>query len=184
MSLLDIVAQGFGMIGLIIIVYSFQCKQNKNFFLMQGIGSFMFFINFLLIGAYAGAFFNLTNLVRGLLFSKDDKKKWKLILTEVLYTLCFTFSVFLTWGNWFMIFISWLPYAALIAMSIFMWKGNGKHIRNFQLYLMSPSWIVHNIFNFSLGGILCESFNMISVIVSFVRFKKEGFNTENKELDA
>lgn len=173
--MIDYIAQGFGLIGLGIIVYSFQCKKNRYFFLMQGLGSLMFFVNFLLIGAYAGAFFNLTNLVRGLLYSKDTKKLWKLILIEFLYTLSFAFSAYLVWGDWFSVFIAALPYITLLIMSVLMYNENGKHIRYFQFALMSPSWIVHNIFNFSLGGILCESFNMISVIISFVRYGKEGF---------
>ena len=175
MGFVDVIAQSFGVVGLIIIVSSFQCKNNKNFFLLQGAGSFMFFINFLMIGAYAGALFNLTNLVRGLLFSKDDKKVWKLVATVALYTFCFIFSLVFAWGEWFDIVISALPYVALVIMSVLMWRGNGKHIRYFQFCLMSPSWIVHNIFNFSLGGIICESFNMISVVVSFIRYGKDGF---------
>ena len=76
--MLDPIAQVFGIIGLVIIVCSFQCKQNKNFFIMQGTGSFMFFLNFILIGAYGGAFFNLANLLRGLIFADGKKKMWKL----------------------------------------------------------------------------------------------------------
>ena len=175
MNLKEIIAQVFGLVGLVIIVSSFQCKKNRNFFLLQGIGSFAFFLNFLLINAYAGALFNLTNLVRGLLFSKEDKKAWKLILIIVLYTVCFAFSTLLVWGNWFKIFIASLPYVTLVVMSVLMWLSNGKYIRYFQVSLMSPAWIVHNIFNFSLGGILCESFNMISTIISFIRYGKDGF---------
>ena len=85
MDFKNVVAQIFGIIGLVIIVYSFQCKKNKNFFLMQGTGSFMFFLNFLLIGAYAGALFNLTNLVRGLLFAKDGKNYWFFFWNLVFY---------------------------------------------------------------------------------------------------
>lgn len=176
MNIQNILAQVFGLIGLVIIVSSFQCKKNKFFFLFQGIGSFMFFLNFILISAYAGALFNLVNLIRGLLFSKEDKKLWKLILVELSYTACFIFSLTLIRGEGIMAFVSaLLPYVALVAMSVLMWKGNGTHIRIFQVTLMSPAWIVHNIFNFSIGGILCESFNMLSTIISFVRYGKDGF---------
>lgn len=177
MTFQEILAQIFGLIGLAIIVYSFQCKKNKMFFLLQGIGGLMFFLNFILIQAYAGALFNLTNLVRGLLFSKEDKNVWKLIAVVLLYTACFVFSVVLIWGDWFMIFIYALPYVTLIIMSILMWLGNGTHIRIFQIALMSPAWIVHNIPNFSLGGILCESFNMVSSVVALVRYGKSGFES-------
>lgn len=171
----DIIAQVFGLAGLVIIVSSFQCKKNKNFFLMQGLGSLFFVVNFLLISAYTGAFFNLTNLVRGLLFSKTDKKVWKLASVIGLYTACVIFSVYLIWGQWFMIGVSAVLYISLVVMTILMWLNDGKYIRYFQVAAQSPIWIVYNIFNFTIGGILCESFNMISTIVSFIRYGKDNF---------
>jgi hypothetical protein len=171
-GVIDIVAQAFGIVGLVIIVASFQCKKNRNFFLMQGIGSFMFFINFIMINAYGGAFFNLANLVRGLLFSKDTSKKWKLVVVEILYTACFAFSLFLD-HSVPQIVLAAIPFIALVVMSVFMWLGNSKHIRYSQIVYMSPAWIVHNIFNFSLGGLLCESFNMISSVIYLIRLKRE-----------
>ncbi len=172
MSTIDIIAQVFGILGLIVIVSSFQFKDNKTFFMMQGAGSLFFFVNFFMIGAYAGAFFNLTNLVRGLLFMKDREKPWKTVLIEVLYTGCFLFSVFLTKGDYFQIFLSALPFVALLFMTVCMKKGNPTHIRVSQIIYMSPAWIVHNIFNFSLGGLICEIINMISSLIALIRYKK------------
>lgn len=171
----DIIAQIFGIIGLVIIVGSYQCKKNRNFFYMQGLGSLMFVVNFMLISAYTGAFFNITNLIRGFLFSKSDKKLWKLIFIILLYTACVAFAVYLIWGQWFMIGVSVFLYFTLVVMSVLMWQSNGKHIRYFQVALQSPTWIVYNVFNFTLGGILCESFTMVSTIVSFIRYGKDGF---------
>ena len=171
-NVIDIIAQAFGIVGLVIIVASFQCKKNKNFFLMQGFGSFMFFINFIMINAYGGAFFNLANLVRGLLFSKDTGKKWKLAVVEAIYTACFAFSIFLDSRTEQIILVA-IPFIALVVMSVFMWSGNSRHIRYSQIAYMSPAWIIHNIFNFSLGGLLCESFNMVSSIIYLIRLKRE-----------
>ena len=106
----QIIAQGFGILGLIIIVLSFQFKENKKFFIFQGLGGLFFFLNFIMIGAVAGALFNLTNFVRGALFSKNRKKLWKLIVTEALYTGCFVFSIFTGDLNLFKIFIQHLYY--------------------------------------------------------------------------
>ena len=74
MGVKEIIGQVFGIFGLLIFVLSFQCKNSKKLVFVQGIGGMMFFINFLLIGAYGGALFNLTILVRGLLYSKKDNK--------------------------------------------------------------------------------------------------------------
>ena len=172
-NVIDIIAQAFGIVGLVIIVASFQCKKNRNFFLMQGIGSFMFFINFIMINAYGGAFFNLVNLVRGLLFSKNDKRLWKPILVEMLYTACFIFSIVLSPSPEQIILVA-IPFAALVAMTVFMWLGNDKHIRYSQITYMSPAWIVHNIFNFSLGGLICESFNMVSSVIYLMRMRRKN----------
>ena len=72
---MDTIAQIFGIFGLILLVSSLQFKKKTHFFLLQGLVSFMFFLNFILIGAYGGAFFNLCNLFRGLLFLKNAKMK-------------------------------------------------------------------------------------------------------------
>lgn len=170
----DIVAQGFGIVGLVIIVLSFQCKKNSRFFLMQGIGSLMFTINFLLIlpTAWGGAFFNLCNLLRGMLFLKNAKKVWKLVTVEVAYSACFVFSVWLNPAPLQIALVATVC-IALLTHSVFMWLGNPKHIRYCQIGFASPSWIIHNIFNFSLGGLLCECFNIISSVIYLIRIKRE-----------
>ena len=138
----------------------------------ETIGSLFFFLNFFMIGAFGGAFFNLTNLVRGLLFMKDREKLWKTILIEVLYTGCFLFSIFLTKGDFHQIILAALPYVALLFMTICMKKGNPVHVRVSQIAYMSPAWIIHNIFNFSLGGLVCEIISMVSSVVALIRYKK------------
>lgn len=175
MNLTDIIAQAFGIAGFVITVLSYQERNNKKFFIKQGLAGLMFFMNFSIIGAWTAAMFNLTNLGRGALLSKNDKKLWRLVLIEALYTICFLIGLATIIGIPKQIFVSALTYVGLFVMTVFMWKGNGKHIRYVQLSLTSPVWIIHNIYNFSLGGLLCEIFSMVSVIISFIRFGKDGF---------
>ena len=175
MDLKEVIAQSFGIIGMILTVYSFQEKNNKKFFIKQGLAGSMFFLNFILIDAFSAAFFNLTNLIRGSLYSKKTGKKSSLIIVLCLYTACFAFSVFLVKNAPMQIFLSALVFSTLILMSVLMWQGNGKNIRYGQFFVSSPSWLIHNFINFSLGGILCEVFSMSSVIISFVRYGKNGF---------
>ena len=175
MKTIEIVAQIFGVLGLIFSAISYQEKNNKKFFIKQGLAGLMFFANFILINAVSAALFNITNLVRGALFAKNEHKRWQLIAVMILYTVCFVFSLSLIVSKPFQIFLSALTYITLEIMTVLMWRGNGKHIRYGQLFISSPSWIVHNIFNFSLGGILCEVFMMTSVVISFFRFGKDGF---------
>ena len=145
----DIIAQGFGIIGLVLIVYSFQCRKNKSFFIFQGLGGLFFSVNFFMLGAYAGALFNLIGLVRALIFAGKKPKLYLLIFINSLFLGAFIFSLTLIWGNLLQIVLSSLTFASIFTMSIFMYLGNGKHIRYFQFAVVSPSWLVYNIFNFS-----------------------------------
>ncbi len=167
----EVIPQILGIVGMVVIVSSFQCKSNRNFFMLQGIGSIFFFFNFLLIGAYGGALFNLVNNIRGMLFLKNPKAPWKGIVIAVLYTLSFAFSVYVNFSVKQIILV-FLPYITLIIMTIFMQKGNAKHIRIFQIGFMSPAWIIHNCFNLSVGGIICEAFNMVSSAIYLVKTRK------------
>ena len=173
MGVKEIIAQVFGVFGLLMFVLSFQCKNSKKLVVVQGIGGLMFFVNFILIGAYGGAFFNLTVLVRGLLYMKKDGKLWKPVLVELLFTVAYIYSLTLIGGDVLQIVLTTLPYVSLLIISIFMWNENGKMIRYFQVGALSPSWFIHNIFNFTLGGILAEIFNITSAVVSLIRFKNK-----------
>ena len=59
-----------------------------------------------------------------------------------------------------------------------MWSQNGKTIRVLQLAAVSPLWLIHNVFVFSIGGIICEVFNLGSIIVSIIRFGIDGFEKD------
>lgn len=180
MTTKEIIGQIFGIFGLLMFVLSFQCKNSKKLVLVQGIGGMLFFINFMLIGAYGGALFNLTLLVRGLLYMRKDKKLWKPVLVEVMLTVAYIYSLTLVKGDILQIVLTTLPYVSLLVMSVLMWKENGKLIRYFQVAMLSPSWLIHNIFNFTLGGILAEVFNILSAIISLIRFKNNNKNEEKE----
>ena len=73
------------------------------------------------------------------------------------------------------------PLSVIIALAqtvetVVMWGRNGKHIRICQLCFVSPIWLTYNLFEFTLGGILAEIFVIVSAIVSFIRFRKTGFD--------
>ncbi len=170
----EIIAQTIGIIACTVAVLSFQCKKNKYLFLMQALSGLLFSMNYFLIGAIPGALFNLTSLVRGTLLSKNGKKLWKVFVINALFTLCFAYSVSLLAGDWLQIFLSSLTFLGLIFMTVFMYKGNAKHIRYFQVAFASPSWLIYNVVNFTLGGILCEVFNMASVGIYFLRCRNDA----------
>jgi len=170
-----IIGQVFGIFGLVLMALSYQAKDNKKLFIFQALSGLSFAINYFLINDISAALFNVMNLVRGIIYSKSKKQVWELSVVEILYTACFVFSLTRIWGQSFDVFLSFLTFSSLVIMSFVMWKANPKHIRYAQLFYVSPVWLTNNIFHFTLGGIICEVFAMTSVVVSFMRYGRNGF---------
>ncbi len=168
----EIIAQIIGILGTCAAFISFQLKENKKFFILQATSGLLFAVNFLLLGAYTGCLLNFINIFRGAVMAggkKMHKLPW-LIAILFLYTAATVFT--------FDGIFSVVALVAQLVGTLAMWSKNGKTIRFLQLFCVSPMWLIHNIFVFSIGGIICEVFNMGSIIVSLIRFGVSGFEKE------
>ena len=172
----NIIAQTLGIFGMLAAMTSYQCKKNKNYFIFQGLSGAFFSAQFILIGAWAGLIFNAYNIVRALAYqSKKARSVVCVISLEILVVIAAAMSVFVFKEAW------WLVSFTLIAQvtgTFAMWTRDGKKIRISQMAVVSPFWLLYDLLIPvpSIGGILCEVFNMASVIISFIRFKKTGFD--------
>lgn len=161
----SVIAQIFGIVGMGFNIFSFQCKKQKQLVTVLGLGSFMFSLNFLMLGAFAGAGFNLLNILRSVCILK--KKSQNNLLFGVISALYIIVAI-LTFDTFWTIILL----AAQLVATYSLWYRNGNFIRLAQIFCVSPIWLVNNLFvSFSLGGIICEVFTIISVIVSLYRFK-------------
>lgn len=53
---------------------------------------------------------------------------------------------------------------------------SGTFIRNMRLFFVSPVWLINNtVMCFTVGGIICEIITMVSIVISFIRYRKTGF---------
>ena len=172
----NIIAQILGIFGMLGAIISYQCKKNKNYFIWQGLSGAFFSAQFILIGAWAGLIFNAFNIVRAIAYqSKKAKSVFCVISLELLVLMAALLSIFVFKEAW------WLVSFTLIAQAtgtFAMWTRDGKKIRVSQMAVVSPFWLLYDLLIPvpSIGGILCEVFNMTSVIISFIRFKKTGFD--------
>ncbi len=164
---------GYG--GMICAFLSFQCRKNRNFFIFQTLCGLFFALQFALLGGWSGFLSNMFAILRGAALAGGDRwhKRPVLLGLEAAFVLCFILSVAVFGEPWY---IAALLFVAQAGGTLAMWTDDGRKIRLFQFCGSSPIWLYHNIFYaFSLGGILCETFNMVSVAVSFIRFRKTGF---------
>lgn len=164
-----IIAQGFGILGMIMGFTSFQCKKMRNYYIFYGLLSTFFTINFLMLGAYTACLSNFVAISRSIFLAKGGvfKKKvfmWGLIILGIVI------GAF-TWDGIYTVMLV----VAISATTFTQYTGKEDIIKPAQLFCISPLWLIHNIFKFSIGGIICEIFNMTSVIIYYARtrnFKK------------
>ena len=172
----DIIAQTLGIFGMLCAMLSYQCKTNRNYFIWQGMSGVFFSAQFIMIGAWAGLVFNAYNIVRAIIYqSKKSRSIGVIILLETLVVAATLTSIFVFKEAWWLVLLTFIAQAT---GTFSMWTKNGKTIRIAQLAVVSPFWLLYDalIPTPSVGGSLCEVFNMASVIVSFIRFKKTGFD--------
>ena len=164
-----LIGQIISIIAMSLIILSFQMKSNKKLLIMQMSASTLFAVSYFLLGANSGAIVNLISAVRCLLIYFLANKKSKILLIGI--ELSFIIACAITYAG--------VPTILVLLASLIdtfsMWKNSGTLIRYTRLFAVSPLWLVHNIIVFSIGGIICEIFSITSCIISFIRYKKDGF---------
>ena len=166
MDTYSIIAQGFGILGMIMGFISFQCKKLRNYYIFYGLLSVGFTINFLMLGAYTACLSNIVAISRSIFLAKGGvftKKPfmWGLIVLGIII------GAF-TWDGIYTVMLV----VAISATTYTQYTGKENVIKPAQLFCISPLWLIHNICKFSIGGIICEIFNMISVVIYYARTRK------------
>ena len=175
-TIIEQIPQILGILGMLAAMISYQCKKNKQYFIFQGLSGAFFSAQFILIGAWAGLIFNAYNIVRAIAYqSKKARSVVCVISLEFLVILAAACSIFVFRETWWLVMFTLV---AQVSSTFAMWTRDGKKIRISQLAVVSPLWLLYDLLipTPSIGGILCEVFNMASVIISFIRFKKTGFD--------
>ena len=179
---MQLAAQILSIVGCAIMIFSFQFKNNRHLFIAQALSALTFGLSYVLLKTYDGALMNVVALTNGVLLFLGPKfrKKIFMILICIGFAIAPIVSILLAGDAWldkplleqiFGIVIG----IGQIAITLAMWKDDGKIIRNTRLFFTSPAWLIYNISVLSSGGIICEVFSIISIIISFIRYRKDGF---------
>ena len=183
---MEIVAQGFGIVGMIFNLLVFQQKTHKGVTLCQFFAAVAFAANYLMLGAFVGGILNVVGGVRAAVFFFKEKTHANSVVWLIIFILAFassyplTFFVFDTAVTIPNLIIEILPVVAMIIITVSLRLGSAKAVRFMGLF-SSPMWLTYNIFSGSIGAIASEILNLISMIVGIIRFdikreKKNGTN--------
>lgn len=176
---IEFFGQALGIIGMTLIMLSFQFKRLSTLCLLQALGGVAFTLNFLLIGDTVSAVMNVFSVLRGLSFGFAPQRMKK-YLYAILLVLLIGATVVTYDPTVKPLWLTALIVIAQISNATVVFIGNAKAIRIVQLAVISPAWLTNNFISFTIGGVLCEIFNIISSAVAIVRFRKEWFGKKKE----
>ena len=169
---MDILGQIISVIGMVLTILSFQMKTRKQILVMQTVGSSFFLLSYLMLGSWTGVCLNGVFLVRNIVFYFGKDKAWarsKLWLPVLLVAAVAAGAV--GYHSWLDI----LPIIGSIFGTFALYMTDENMLRLLKLG-DSPCWLIYNCTVPSTGGIICEVFNIISIIVGLIRYKKPKEN--------
>lgn len=172
---MKLIAQIISIFAMAMNVLSFQNKVKRNAIAFQFFGGLLFSVSFFMLGAFVGGLLNLIGVARSIVYINEERFKAKnpiwLVIFITLYFVSYvlTFTVFGKDFNFTSMLIELLPVIGMIATNISFAMNGAKAIRFLGL-ISSPSWLIYNIVNLSLGAILCEVFSIFSIIIGIIRF--------------
>ena len=182
---MEIVAQAFGIIGMIFNLLVFQQRTHKRVLVCQFFAAVTFCLNYLLLGALVGGLLNFVGAFRAVVFYFKDKTHANSIGWLIAFIVAFlvsyplTFFVFGTEITPKSLIIELLPVLAMIIITVSLRLGSAKAVRFLGLF-SSPMWLIYNIFSGSIGAIASEILNLISIIVGIIRIDIKGSKNQDK----
>lgn len=171
--------------GMLVTVFSFQLKKKVFLLVMQTIGSSFYLISYIFSNGGIAVILNVIFIFRNFLFMavKENKKRavtlcvclWIVYLISY-FCYIFTHPVSAAEKLW-----NLLPVIGSVFGTFAVTKTDANALRAWKS-LDSVSWLA---FNFriglgALGGIIGEIFNLASIGIAILRFKKEESVSDEK----
>mgnify|MGYP003293606870 CR=1 FL=1 len=181
MNFFTIFVQGLGILALIFYVISYQFKKPALFYLFSFAGATAFCVHYALLGSIGGCICNVVSMLKALylwLFPNVKRKAHYYSFIGAYVIVCALIFIF-KWDSYLVL----LTCAASIAHCYMFFQDNEKVLRVIQIAVVSPLWIIYNIFDnltitgefvVSIGGILTETFVVASSIVYLIRHKNDS----------
>lgn len=154
-------AQLIGLVGVALIVATWQFNKRKTILRVQLLASLVWTLHFILLGAHTGAAMNFMMAVRNYAFDRYRRKQWVFWLFMVLITA----AGVITWQNT----TSILPLVATLIATTAVWMKKPHHIRWLML-AVPPLWFTYNAFSGSYAGMLGDTVGFIAVLAGIYRF--------------
>ena len=175
-----ITAQIFGLFAILFWTIGIQYKKKEDILELQIYASLCYAIQFFLLKGYTAMIIDLVAVARLITFYYKDKKyneidiKWLYIFIGIVII-----SGIFTYDG----LISLLPVIIGIFYTYSTWVKNTKYLRIFYI-VCAVLWAVYNIKYFALAAVIGNILEIISGIISMIRFdRKRSKDGKNKKVE-
>lgn len=162
---MNLVIQLIGGLGVVASIISFQCKKHSSILFFRTLNEFIFAIQYFLLGAYTGMSMNLVGCIRNIIFINQVKNNKKTIVSSTIFCIMFFVFGLVSWQGKKSILIIFAKILSTIA-----YGNKNTTVVRIIIFLTSTSWLIYNYCIFSIAGIICEAFTLVSLIVGIIRF--------------
>lgn len=172
--------QMVGFAGLASFFLSYQEKSNRMLYLFQTLASVLFCIQYVLLGAWSGCLSLIVAIIRNIMLARSSSWTWVRWKGWVwIFTAICTGILLFTWQGP----LSLLPFFALVGSTIGFWTNNAQKIRLSVLACGAPCWLIYNIAEGSIGGIINEIITITSILISIYRYGWKQMGSEKSEMN-
>lgn len=182
---MTLTAQIIGIFAMAANVAAYQFKNKRNVILCQLAGSALFAVNMFMLDALMGGLLNVVGIVRAIVYINKERLKipvklvGSIFMALYLASYALIFAVFKKEPTAFNLLIEILPLIGMGVMTVGLSMKDSKAIRVCG-FINSPCWLIYNSLVFSLGGILCEVFGIVSVITAYIRLDMKNRKDRDK----
>ncbi len=190
-KIIIIIAQVLGAVAILSNIYAMQFNKHGLIMLFKLIGSFLFCLQYFLLGAYVGMIMDLIGTIRNIVFAylvKNGKKTTPYIIFFAVLTF-FTglFTVLETWDATLLALSRWSSSAQILTViavvisslsiiakliSTIAYGFKSAHVIRMLNLPSCSCWIIYNFVCFSFTGVLNELLTISSIIIAEIRFRK------------
>ncbi len=170
MGTLDIIANIVGVIATILYVLCYQQKTRVGIIAMNVTSRALYVTQYLLLGAFSGAVFDMMGIVIGILAAKRDTPFIRrfMIPLIVVTNLILAGAMLLTWEGPLSLF----AYIGVTLHTLALWLKKEKAIR-WLSFIGQPFWLVYNAANLAFGSVIGDVISLGSMLVALWRYRQK-----------
>ncbi|MBE6677216.1 MAG: YgjV family protein [Ruminococcaceae bacterium] len=175
-----IAAQIIGILAVAAFLLSYQQKKRKGIILLNLISRFLYILQYLLLGAFSGAVFDVLAAGSSVVAGKKHRKFIKehiIIVVLCMNAVIIFLGCAMVWYN--KSYVDILSLAGVLFEINALWLSSEKAIRWVSLF-GAPFWFAYNMISKAYGSAIGNILTIISIVIALIRYKKADDENKNQ----